>query len=74
MKEYFFTSQVIVDGLFRSLCSYSGNRSDANRIFRDLCSDTGLHDTTVRVCAYRDLNHYLTDEDHPVRVTYLNVK
>ena len=74
MKEYYFTSQSIVDGLFRPLSSYSGTRSDANRIFRNLCSSIGLHNTTIRVCAYRDLDHYLTDEDHPVRVTYLNVK
>ena len=49
MKEYYFVSQSIVDGLFRPLSSYSGDRSNANRIFRDLCSNIGLHNTTIRV-------------------------
>lgn len=74
MKKYYFVSHSIVDGLFRPLSSYSGDRSNANRTFRDLCSSIGLYNTTIRVCAYRDLDHYLTDEDHPIRVTYLNVK
>ena len=73
MKKNYFVSYVIVDGMFKFLSSYFGHRSNANRRFRYLCSCLDLHDTTIRVCSYRDLNHYIIDEDHPLRVTYLTV-
>lgn len=73
MKTNYFVSQLIVDGMFKPLSSYLGNRSNANRKFRYLCSCLDVHNTTIRVCTYRDFKHYFIDEDHPLRVTYLFV-
>ena len=44
MKTNYFVSQLIVDGMFKPLSSYLGNRSNANRKFRYLVLDVFYND------------------------------
>lgn len=71
VKTY-YVAYLVHNGTVRYLTSYSGTRSNAVRKFKYFRSCLDLPSSTlIQVCTFRSFDHYIQDENSPVRTTFI---